>query len=70
MDEGRVNSIKNLVALSGNMMLSENLFKHLASSNTLDNLVAFIAPDEIGKSYDQFDLIKEQGFQLFRNFLY
>lgn len=70
VDEGRVNTIKNLVALSGNMMLSENLFKHLASSNTLDNLVAFIAPDEIGKSYDQYDLIREQGFQLFRNFLY
>lgn len=69
VNENKTNSIKNLVALSGNMMLSENLFNHLNSSKTLDNLVEFISPDGIGESYDEYDLINDQGFQLFRNYI-
>ena len=71
LSQNQTFSIGNLIALSGNIMLSEELFQNLKSSKTgeLDRLKEFIASDRKGKLYDHYDLIKNQGFRLFREFI-
>lgn len=60
-----INSIQNLVALSGNMMLSEDLFNKLQSTQELSKLESFINFSNRGTNYDQYDLIKGHGYNLF-----
>ncbi|HES3238961.1 TPA: hypothetical protein ACJTO6_001747 [Streptococcus pyogenes] len=64
-------SIQNLVALSGNIMLSEELYQSLKSSENeeLDKLKEFISPIPNNKRYDQYDLIRDNGFRLFRTLI-
>ena len=64
-------SIENLVALSGNIMLSEELFQNLRSSKEeeLDRLIEYIDPDQKEKHYDHYDLISKHGFSLLREFI-
>lgn len=58
------NAITNLVTLTGNLMLSENLYNNLSLSKDkeLGRLEEFISKD----TYNQYDIIKPNGFSLFR----
>lgn len=62
----QVDSIANLIALTGNIMLSEELFQNLRSSRELDKLKEFIAPAQEEKHYEAKDLVANQGFILLR----
>lgn len=71
LSQNPTGSIENLVALSGNIMLSEELFQNLRSSEEgeLHRLIDFIDPDQKEKHYNQYDLIRNHGFRLFREFI-
>lgn len=60
----KYHTIENMIALSGNLMMSEFLYEKLKSTGELKKLEDFINP-QIGVAYSSDNIIKSQGFSLF-----
>lgn len=58
-----IHTIENLIALTGNMFLSEELYNRLSEENKIQALNDFITPD-FGKTYTQYDIVSYHDFCL------
>lgn len=58
-----IHTIENLMVLTGNILLSEELYNRLIKENKIQALNDFITPD-FEKKYDEYDIVRYHGFCL------